>query len=252
MSKLRQLSKHAPRGFLAEWAVTIILLMFGTTTLLQAFVIPSGSMQNTFLVGDHVLVDKLVFSPSDSVSQHLLPYREVRRGDIIVFAHPLEKNTDLVKRAIGVPGDRIRLENKRLFLNGKPVDEPYAVHIQGSVQPYRDDFPNGPIGYDIRPRALEMLRNCVVGNELVVPPGFIFAMGDNRENSDDSRFWGLVPRENIRGTPFLIYWSFDAPEQDLMNPNIGVDHVVDVALHFFTKTRWSRMFKLIRYYPLGS
>jgi signal peptidase I len=251
MRKLRKLTRHVHRGFIAEWSVTIILLLFGTTTLLQAFVIPSGSMQNTLLIGDHLLVDKLLYAPSGGVSKHLLPYRDVRRGDIIVFRYPLDLNKDLVKRAIGVPGDRIRLENKQLILNGKPVAEPYAIHIEGSVQPYRDNFPNSPPTLEVRPRAIEMLQQYVVGNELVVPPGFVFAMGDNRENSDDCRYWGLVPRENIRGTPLIVYWSFDAPQEDLMNPDIGVGHLVDVGLHFFTKTRWSRMFKLIRPYPLG-
>jgi len=239
------------RGYLAEWAVTIILLLFGWTTLLQAYVIPSGSMENSLLVGDHVFVDKLAYSPAGSFSSHLLPYRDVRRGDIIVFPHPLEAGTTLVKRAIGVPGDHIRLENKQLILNGKPVSEPYAIHIPGSFDPYRDDFPQSPPP-GLAPRAREMLEANVVNGELVVPRGFIFAMGDNRENSNDGRYWGLVPRDTIEGTPFIIYWSFDAPEADLENPNIGIDHAIDAVAHFFTKTRWHRSFQLIRGYPLGS
>jgi signal peptidase I len=239
-----------PRSLISEWAVTIILLLFGTTTLLQAFVIPSGSMEQSLLVGDHVLVDKLIYAPSDAVTRHLLPYRDVRRGDVIVFRHPLDLKVNLVKRAIGVPGDRIRLLNKQLILDGKPVNEPYAVHIAGTVDDYRDNFPSAAPPGQLRPRAFEMVQDHVMNGELVVPPGFIFAMGDNRENSDDSRYWGLVPRENIIGTPWLIYWSFDAPTEDLMNPNISADHVVDVATHFFTKTRWARTFKFIRSYPL--
>jgi len=249
-NKSRAVATQVHRGFIGEWVVTIILLLFGTTTLLQAFVIPTPSMENTLLVGDHVLVDKLTYSPTDQVTQHWLPYREVRRGDVIVFRYPLDISTDYVKRAIGLPGDRVRLENKRLILDGKPVDEPYAVHIPGSVESYRDNFPSGTPSQPLRPRALDMLERYVVNGELVVPPGFIFAMGDNRDNSDDCRFWGLVPRENIRGTPLLIYWSFDAPTEDLINPNIGVDHVVDVVAHFFTKTRWSRSFKFVHSYPL--
>jgi signal peptidase I len=237
------------RGFVGEWTVTFIFLLFGTTSLLQAFVIPSGSMENSLLVGDHVLVDKLTYSPAGSVSGHLLPYREIRRGDIIVFAYPLNTKIDYVKRAIGVPGDHIRLVNKQLFLNGKAVAEPYAVHREGSA-PYRDNFP-ASAAPDLRPRAQEMLADHVVNGELVVPPGFIFAMGDNRDNSDDSRYWGLVPRDSIRGTPLVVYWSFDAPEEALENPNIGLDHVEDVVLHFFSKTRWSRMFHLVHGYPLG-
>jgi len=249
-NKSRAVAGHLNRGFLGEWAVTIILLLFGTTTLLQAFVIPTPSMENTLLVGDHLLVDKLTYSPTDPVSRHWLPYRDVRRGDVIVLRYPLDISMDYVKRAIGVPGDRVRLENKRLILNGTPIDEPYAVHIAGDVDPYRDDFPSVPPTQPLRPRAVEMLQRYVVNGELVVPPGFIFAMGDNRENSDDCRYWGLVPRENIRGTPLMIYWSFDAPTQDLLDPNISIGHVVDVAAHFFTKTRWSRTFKFVRSYPL--
>jgi signal peptidase I len=246
----RVLPKPVVRGFIAEWAVTLIMLLFGTTSVLQAFVIPSGSMESTLLVGDHVLVDKLVYAPTDSFSKHLLPYRDVQRGDIIVFRHPLELNKTLVKRAIGVPGDRIRLENKRLILNGVSMDEPYANHIAASYNSYRDNFPSSPPTEVLRPRASEMLEQHVTNGELVVPQDAIFAMGDNRENSDDSRYWGLVPRENIVGTPFVIYWSFDAPSEDLSDPGIGAPHLIDVATHFFTKTRWARMFQFVRSYPL--
>lgn len=250
LAKYRGLSQQVPRGFAGEWAVNVILLLFGTTTLLQAFVIPTGSMESTLMVGDHVLVDKLTYSPSDKVTQHWLPYRDVQRGDIIVFRYPLNIASDFVKRAIGLPGDRIRLENKKLILNGKAVDEPYALHIEGSSDAYRDNFPSAPAGFDVKPRAVEMLQRNVVDGELVVPAGFVFAMGDNRDNSEDSRYWGFVPRENIRGTPLLVYWSYDAPSEDLLNPNIGVDHIVDVVAHFFTKTRWSRTFRLVHSYPL--
>jgi signal peptidase I len=204
MRKLRKWLQYVPtgpvsRGFIAESAVTVILLLFGWTTVLQAYVIPSGSMENSLLVGDHVFVDKLVYAPSDGVTKHLLPYRDVRRGDIIVFKHPLTPDVNLVKRAIGVPGDHIRLVNKQLILNGKPVAEPYAVHIPGSVDPYRDNFPSDPSEFGVRPRALEMLRANVDHGELVVPPDSIFAMGDNRENSDDSRYWGARSPGKHRG-----------------------------------------------------
>jgi len=239
------------RGSLAEWAVTFILLLFGTTTLLQAFVIPTGSMENSLLVGDHLLVNKLTYAPSGDITKHLLPYRDVQRGDIIVFRYPIEPAKTLVKRAIGIPGDRIRLLNKELVLNGVPVHEPYVIHVQTGFDPYRDNFPaNAPVS-GLRPSAAEMLRQDVVSGELVVPPGYVFAMGDNRDNSDDSRYWGLVPRENIVGAPLVIYWSFDAPTADLENGNIGIDHLVDVASHFFTRTRWSRTFQRIPSYPLG-
>jgi signal peptidase I len=243
------LTHDVRRGFIAEWAVTIVLLLFATTALVQAFVIPSASMENTLLIGDHVLVDKLVYAPSGGVSKHILPYRAVRRGDVIVFRYPRDISQDYVKRAIGLPGDHIRLVNKQLMLNGHLVNEPYAIHRTTYIDSYRDNFPSSP-DVSLPPSALDMLQNHVVNGEVVVPPNCIFAMGDNRDDSLDSRYWGFVPMENIVGTPILIYWSFEAPTQDLTNPNIGFDHIVDVITHFFTKTRWSRTFNLIHGYPL--
>jgi len=248
-SRYQEITREVHRGFIAEWTVTIVLLLFATTTLVQAFVIPSASMESTLLIGDHVLVDKLTFSPPGSVSQHFLPYRDVRRGDIIVFRFPLNIKEDYVKRAIGVPGDHLKLVNKQLVLNGHLVNEPYTQHITSYMNPYRDNFPSSP-DPSLPPSAVDMLQNHVTDGEVVVPKGYIFAMGDNRDDSLDSRYWGFVPRENIEGTPLVIYWSFEAPTQDLTNPNIGIDHIVDVIAHFFTKTRWKRTFNLIRGYPL--
>jgi signal peptidase I len=245
-----ELTHEVNRGFIAEWTVTIALLLFATTTLVQAFVIPSASMVGTLLIGDHVLVDKLVYAPPGAISRHVLPYRDVRRGDIIVFRYPLNIKEDYVKRAIGVPGDHIRFASQKLILNGKQVDEPYTIHSSTYPDLYRDNFPSAPPNMPLRPQAAQMLEDHVVGGELVVPPGYVFAMGDNRDDSDDSRYWGFVPRENIEGTPLIIYWSFEAPTQDLTNGNIGVDHIIDVVSHFLTKTRWTRTFKLIRGYPL--
>lgn len=242
--------REVRRGFIAEWSVNLIILLFCWTSLLQAYVIPSGSMTDSLLIGDHLLVDKLVYAPPGSLSRHLLPYRDVRRGDIIIFTSPVEPLT-LVKRAIGVPGDHIRFVNKKLILNGKPVEEPYTKHIDPNEVPYRDDFPQQAIP-GLNPRAAAMLAQDVVNGELVVPQGFVFAMGDNREDSNDSRYIGLIPRDSIMGTPILVYWSFDAPSEELENGNIGIDHLVDLATHFFTKTRWRRTFHLIRGYPLHS
>lgn len=248
-TRFREMTHDVRRGFVAEWTVTIILLLFATTSLVQAFVIPSASMEKTLLVGDHLLVDKLAYAPAGAVSKNLLPYREVRRGDIIVFRYPLNISQDYVKRAIGVPGDRIRFENKQLILNGKRVREPYVNYTASYPDAYRDNFPTYPT-MPLRPSAKDMLDNHVANGELVVPPGYVFAMGDNRDDSDDSRYWGFVPRENIIGTPLIIYWSYEASTQALTNGNIGVDHIFDVVTHFFTKTRWDRTFKLTRGYPL--
>jgi signal peptidase I len=249
-ARYQEITQDVKRGFIAEWSVTIILLLFATTTLVQAFVIPSASMEDTLLVGDHVLVDKLVYAPDGGASRFVLPYREVRRGDIIVFRYPMNVKEDYVKRAIGIPGDRIRLVNKQLILNGHQVYEPYVKHVWANTLFYRDNFPNAPPEMGVMAPALEMLQKNVVDGDLVVPPGCIFAMGDNRDDSADSRYWGFVPRGNIEGTPLIIYWSFEAPTADLTNGNIGFDHIMDVITHFFTKTRWSRTFRLIRGYPL--
>ena len=250
-ARYQEMSREVNRGFVAEWTVTIILLLFATTSLVQAFVIPSASMVGTLLIGDHVLVDKLTYAPSGGASRTILPYRDVRRGDIIVFRYPLNIKEDYVKRAIGVPGDRIKLVDKLLWLNGHAVQEPYVVHSTPMIDPYRDNFP-APPNAPLQSAAMDMLENHVDRGtgELVVPPGYLFAMGDNRDDSSDSRYWGFVPRENIVGTPLVVYWSYDATTADLTNGNIGLDHIVDVVAHFFTKTRWSRTFKLTRGYPL--
>ena len=237
------------RGFIAEWTVTIILLLFGTTTLVQAFVIPTGSMEDTLLIGDHLLVDKLSYAPSGPLSKHVLPYNDVRRGDIIVFRYPVDISQTFVKRAIGVPGDHIRLIDKQLILNGKAVREPYVYHKTEYIDSYRDNFPNDP-NVPVVDSAHDMLVNHVKDGEVVVPPDSIFAMGDNRDSSLDSRYWGFVPRDNIIGKPLIIYWSYDASTEDLSNPGISVRHVLDLLQHFPTKTRWRRTFQLIHGYPL--
>ncbi len=238
------------RNFIAEWALTAVILLFGTTSVLQAFVIPTGSMESTLLVGDHVLVDKMVYAPSDAMSRKVLPYRDVQRGDVIVFRYPVNLKETYVKRAIGMPGDRVRLDHRKLVLNGVAMEEPYVQHVAMLPDFYRDNFPAMPPAGLLEPAAA-MLRDHVVNGELVVPNGFVFAMGDNRENSSDSRFWGLVPRENIIGTPILIYWSYEASTAELSDPGIGIPHLIDVGVHFATKTRWARMFRMVREYPLG-
>ena len=245
-------AKAAPepsRGVIAEWTVTIVLLLFGTTTLVQAFVIPTGSMEDTLLVGDHLLVDKLAFAPSGPVTKYLLPYSDVKRGDIIVFRYPIDIKQTFVKRCMGVAGDHIKLINKQVYLNGKLLNEPYVVHKMAGNDSYRDNFPSEP-NTVVYPPAITMLENNVKNGEIVVPPGYYFAMGDNRDLSLDSRYWGFVPRENIIGKPLIIYWSYDAPTEQLSSPSIGIDHIKDLALHFFSKTRWERTLRLVHSYPV--
>src|SRR5579875_2845819 len=184
------------RNGIAEWAVTILLLLFGTTTLVQAFVIPTGSMEDTLLIGDHLLVDKLAYAPPGAISKHLLPYSDIKRGDIIVFRYPVDIKQTFVKRAMGVPGDHIKLVNKQVYLNGKLLNEPYVVHKENYLDTYRDNFPGDPTANALLyPPAVSMLEHYVQNGEVVVPPNSYFAMGDNRDRSLDSRYWGFVPRE---------------------------------------------------------
>jgi signal peptidase I len=238
---------ESSRDFVIEWTVNILILLFGTTTLVQAFIVPTPSMDSTVRVGDHLLVDKLSYAPAGVISKYILPYTEPKRGDIIVFRYPMDIQQNYVKRVMGVPGDHIRVMDKVVYLNGKPLVEPYAQHVFPGIEPYRDNFPSEPAG-PVVDRARQMLAQHVQNGELVIPPGNYFAMGDNRDNSLDSRYWGFVPRENIIGKPLLIFWSYDAPTEDLVDYN--ANHFIDLAKNFFSKTRWDRTLMLVRGYPV--
>jgi signal peptidase I len=243
-------AKPAPeRNDISEWMVTFVTLLFVSTSLGWSFVVPTGSMESTILIGDHLFVDKLAYQPSGSFTQNLLPYQDVKRGDIIVFKYPLDTRIPYVKRVIGVPGDRIRIQDKQLILNGKAVQEPYKQHVQPDViAPYRDNFPfDVPIGLN-RPSAEIMIRDHVKNGELVVPAGHYFAMGDNRDNSDDSRFWGFVPRENVIGKPLICWWSFQADTTDITG--FSLTHIFNVITKFIPNTRWDRQFRIFRGYEL--
>ena len=242
--------KEHARNSIAEWTVTILLLLFGTTTLVQAFVIPTGSMEDTLLIGDHLLVDKLAYAPAGPISRYLLPYEEPHHGDIIVFRYPADITQTFVKRVIGVPGDHIKMINRIVYRNGVRLNEPYVYH-KLPYDPARDNFPGEPYPYAEGLQAQlqrNMLEHDVVNGEVVVPPDSYFAMGDNRDNSLDSRYWGFVPRENIIGKPLLIFWSYDAPTADLVD--FTENHFIDLAKNFFVKTRWKRELKLVRGYPI--
>ena len=233
------------RNTLAEWIFNFVVLIFATSTIAQPFVIPSASMESTLMTGDHVLVDKLAYAPAGGWSQRLLPYEPVRHGDIVVFRYPVDIKQTFVKRVIGVPGDRIHLENREVYRNGVKIEERYVQHIFPPNE-YRDNFPNatGSVA-GMFPQGEMMLATCVKNNELVVPPGNYFVMGDNRDNSSDSRYWGLVPAENIVGKPLLVWWSYRAGGDDLTDL-VNFHHLVDVAGHFFTKTRWDRTMRLVK------
>jgi signal peptidase I len=166
-----------------------------------------------------------------------------------VFRYPVDITQTFVKRAIGVPGDRIRIINKEVYLNGVKVNEPYTYHKTDYIDSYRDNFPGEP-NVHVEQGAYDMLTQHVVNGEVVVPPNSYFAMGDNRDSSLDSRFWGFVPRENIIGKPLIVYWSYNAPTEDLNDSSVSGRHLLDLSRNLFAKTRWERTFMLIHGYPL--
>jgi signal peptidase I len=231
----------------AQWVGMLIFVVFGSTMLVQPFVVPSRSMEDSLLVGDYLLVDKLVYAPSGSSSKYLLPYCEVKRGDVIVFRSPINSSQVYIKRAIGLPGDHVQIRGKRLILNGKAVDEPYACHRASTIDSYRDDFPSRPTSAIFGP-AHEMLEKHQENGEIIVPPNCIFALGDNRDLSLDSRYWGFTPRANIVGKPLLIYWSYRPSGGQT---GIGLRSVLDTLRRFPANTRWGRLLKRLHGYPLS-
>lgn len=239
------------REYIESLLVTVILALFGTSFVVQAFKIPSQSMEQTLLVGDHLLVNKFVFGGRGSWYDPLLPYREIRRGEIIVFKFPYDDHAHYVKRVIGVPGDRVKIVDQQVYVNGRPLAEPYKVHDAASYDPYGDNFPPASRHFlqrNVRSEWAEDILSCVKDGELAVPPNKYFVMGDNRDHSWDSRYWGFVDRESIMGRPVLIYWSVDATTADytdrtFMGRVVGVAHTL---IRLPVKTRWNRMFHAVR------
>lgn len=229
---------------------TIIVAVFVVTFIVQAFQIPSESMENTLLIGDYLLVDKFHFG-SDGFWGHVLPYRKVKHGDIIVFYYPVHPSEHFVKRVIGVPGDRVRLLNRRVYVNGVAQLEPYAHYSRpndgGADAMFRDDFPQSAMEVSgvTNPWRLQMAK-LVDDGQLIVPEGNYFVMGDNRDDSLDSRYWGFVPQENIVGRPLVIYWSMRDPEP--VGPLDGdrLTRFVYAMSHLFQITRWDRAMRLVR------
>lgn len=225
---------------------TLVIALFIITFAVQAFQIPSASMEETLLVGDYLFVDKLHFGSShDSVS--LVPFRPVQRGDIVVFHHPADPTLHLVKRVVGVPKDRIRLVNKQVWINGVAQQEGYVHYLNSPPDVFRDDFPRLDfLSPNINPRWYIDLPNHIDRGELVVPAGEYFVMGDNRDNSQDSRYWGFVPAENIIGRPLLVYWSVRDDGEDRGPMGDKIAHSLYVLAHFFRLTRWERVLRVVR------
>src|SRR5262245_36440649 len=222
--------KSTAREYFESIVTAVILALFIRTFVVQAFKIPTGSMENNLLIGDHLLVNKFVYGPGSTVERALLPIGTIHRGDIVVFKYPEDPERDFIKRVIGLPGDTVELREKKVSINGKPLDEPY-VHF---LEP-----PGDPSGFhevtssDVRERY----------GPVTVPPNQYFVMGDNRDNSQDSRYWGFLPRDYVKGRALVIYWSYEADRDDYRETGIvaTVKGFASVITHFFTRTRWSRM-----------
>jgi signal peptidase I len=238
--------------FLASIAGLLATVLFIMTFVFQTFAIPSSSMENTLLIGDHVLVDRERFAPRTSWLGPIVPYREIHRGDTAVFLSPEQPGLFLVKRIIGVPGDRIHLRNGAVYRNGEKLDELYVKHVMAAEDrsPYADDFPAlAPSSFWVRnDKWREQMPEHVQGGEIVVPPNSYFAMGDNRDVSYDSRFWGFVPQANLIGRPLFVYWSFITPADEYENRGAGdrVQALIHTAIHFFDETRWARTLRIVK------
>ncbi len=207
--------KSKPRQSVSEAILAVahlpLLGLFIITFIVQAFEIPSRSMENTLQVGDHLFVDRLTAAPRFGYLGPLLPYRPIRRGEVAVFISPAQPGLHLIKRIVGVPGDKIHLLNGDLYVNGVKQVEPYVYHAPDAFSggnDYRDNFPNAnSYGSAALPEWPTIMRQHMQGSDVVVPGHSYFAMGDSRDNSYDSRYWGFVPEQNIIGRPLFIYWS---------------------------------------------
>jgi signal peptidase I len=231
---------------LASTLRTVIVALFVLTFVLQPFLIPSESMERTLLVGDFLLFNKQVYAPAGWLGRHLLPYHEVSRGDIVVFHHP--NPPLLVKRVVGVPGDRLRIDNGRVTVNGQQLAEPYAAFEPAPPNPFRDNFP-ADVYTDpqVDPDWWRQMQSLTRDGELVVPKNEYFVLGDNRNHSKDSRFWGFVPREDIVARPLVIYFSLDRPSttdvQVAHDDRLGHDRELAERLKGFA--RWKRIFRVV-------
>jgi signal peptidase I len=237
--------------FLASLAGVLVTGLFIITFVVQAFEIPSSSMENTLLIGDHVFVNRVQFSPRTRWLGPMMPYRAVRRNDIVVFLSPVEPGLYVVKRIIGIPGDRIHLRNGKVYRNGELLEEPYVIRESSDAyNSYRDNFPAVPPSEytSVAPTWQLTLSQHIQGDDLVVPPDSYFAMGDNRDVSYDSRFWGFIPKENVIGRPMFIYWSFETPPDQYKQTEMSerLKFLAQVVIHFFDETRWRRTLKVVR------
>ena len=233
----RDFKKSTAREYFESIVIAVILALFIRTFIVQAFKIPTGSMEQNLLIGDHLLVNKFVLGPTASgLERTLLPIGTVKRGDVVVFKYPEEPERDFIKRVIGLPGETIEVREKKVSINGTPLDEWYTHFLEpaGSSSEFHEIT-----SFDVRERY----------GPVKVPENQYFVMGDNRDNSQDSRYWGFLPRDYIKGKALVIYWSYEAdapPAPDGAGMGATLRELGSVFVHFFTRTRWDRMFHQIR------
>jgi signal peptidase I len=226
--------KSTLREYFESICVAVILALFIRTFVVQAFKIPTGSMEHNLLIGDHLLVNKMLYSPSATpLEEELVPTREIRRHDVVVFKYPMEPERDFIKRVVALPGESIRIAGKRVYINGELLEEPFVYYAVPPGHPEMDTF------FDTRRDNMPEVR---------VPDGHYFVMGDNRDNSHDSRFWGALPRELIKGRALIVYWSYAAPKEAYLATGLmdRVKDLFEVVIYFFPNTRWDRFFHLVR------
>jgi signal peptidase I len=225
---------------------TVVIAIFVITFIVQAFQIPSESMRDTLLVGDYLLVNKLCYG-GKGLGDHVMPYQKIARGDIIVFHYPVDPTQHFVKRVIGLPGDKLRMVDKKVLINGKPLDEPYVRFQEPPNNLFRDDFPRLDIPvYNMEWPWHQQMQKLVEDGQLIIPQGHYFVMGDNRDDSQDSRYWGFVPEANIIGRPLVIYWSVQDWDRDPVDTFSGrLSHLAYAITHIFRITRWNRTLRLV-------
>ena len=228
--------KSTVREYFESIVIAVILALFIRTFVVQAFKIPTGSMENNLLIGDHLLVNKFTFGPTASPFERaLLPVGTVKRGDVLVFKYPVEPDRDFIKRVVGLPGETLELRQKRVYINGKALDEPYVHFLE---PPGASSALHEVTSSDVREQY----------GPVTVPSDQYFMMGDNRDNSADSRYWGFLRRDYIKGKALVIYWSYEAGREDYQEEGAGatLKGLASVFAHFFTRTRWDRMLHQIR------
>lgn len=248
-----------PRGEGAwETLRSLLVVLVGVfcirTFIAEATVIPTGSMEKTILVGDHVFLNKLLYGPRlPYTSWRIPPLKSVHRQEIVAFRYPRNPSVMFVKRVIGIGGDVVRIQNKKVFLNGRALKEPYVQFQYASLFPLRDNFPPPisqletlPAAWGLDPGWAREMPSFIKADGLQVPQGYLFVMGDNRDNSLDSRFWGFVPEVSVVGEPLFVYWSYDAPSKEWTNDDLVARLKFDLSIisNFIHKTRWSRTGKI--------